>query len=146
GNHSISLGYLWQNPHYNAQTTYSLPKYAIPGTNATGGDPGTASGAGQLSDASLQLQLAPAGCTLCPLMNVPVLGPSPVVLYQVRGRFDGGISPTVGKYHSAYVNDSWEMGTHATLDLGLRWEQQRLAGKSGHAFFNDQWSPRIGFV
>jgi hypothetical protein len=146
GNHSISLGYLWQNPHYNAQTIYSIPKYAIPATNATGGDPGTASGAGQLSDASLQLQLAPAGCTLCPLMDVPGLGPTPVVLYQVRGRFDGGVSPTVGKYHSAYVNDSWEMGTHATLDLGLRWEQQRLAGKSGHAFFNDQWSPRIGFV
>src|SRR5439155_21749975 len=37
GNHSISLGYLWQNPHYNAQTIYSTPKYVIPGTNATGG-------------------------------------------------------------------------------------------------------------
>jgi hypothetical protein len=159
GNHSISFGYLWQNPHYNSQTIYSIPKYAIPGTNATGGtNAGTSAGAGQLSDAELQLQF-PANwdpvsqswtgqiCTLCPLMNIPgYSNPQPVTLFQVRGRFDGGISPTVGKYHSAYVNDSWEMGTHATLDLGLRWEQQRLAGKSGHAFFNDQWSPRVGFI
>jgi hypothetical protein len=147
GNHSISVGYLWQNPHYNSQTIYSIPKYSIPATNASGlTNAGTTAGAGQLSDAELQLQLAPAGCTLCPLMNVPGLGPTPVVLFQVRGRFDGGVSPTVGKYHSAYVNDSWEMSTHATLSVGLRWEQQRLAGKSGHAFFNDQWSPRVGFV
>ena len=159
GNHTISLGYLWQNPHYNAQTIYSTPTYVIPGLNATGGnDAGTSAAAGRVSDASLQLQF-PANwdptqqawtgqvCTLCPLMQIPgYANPQPVTLFQSRGRFDGGISPTVGKYHSAYVNDSWAIGTHATLDLGLRWEQQRLAGKSGKAFFNDQWSPRVGFI
>ena len=146
GSHTVSLGYLWQNPHYNAVTTYSGPTYAIPGTNATGGDPGTGSAVGAISDASLQLQVADPTCTLCPTMNIPGLGPSPVWLYQVRGRFDGGISPTYGKYHAAYGNDAWQMGDHVTVNLGLRWEQQLLAGKSGKAFFNDQWSPRIGLI
>jgi len=146
GSHTISLGYLWQNPHYNAITKYSGPTYAIPATNATGGDPGTGSAVGAISDASLQLQLADPTCTLCPTMNIPGLGPSPVWLYQVRGRFDGGVSPTYGKYHAAYGNDAWQMGDHVTVNLGLRWEQQLLAGKSGKAFFNDQWSPRIGLI
>ena len=148
GQHSFSVGYFWQYPVYDSVTSYSTPTYTIPGTNATGGtNAGTTSGAGKTSDASLQLQLAPGTCTLCPLMNVPGFSvPVRVALYQIRGRFDGGISHATGKYHAAYANDSWQMGSHATLNLGLRWEQQRLTGNASHAFFNDQWSPRIGFI
>jgi Carboxypeptidase regulatory-like domain len=154
GNHTISFGYFWQNPRYDAITTYSGPRYSIPATNASGfTNAGTTSGAGQMSDAFLELRIAPSSCTLCPLMDVPgysITGNTstyvPVVLFQARGRFDGGVGPTWGKYHSAYLNDSWQMGTHVTLDVGLRWEQQSLNGKGGKAFFNDQWSPRIGFV
>lgn len=147
GQHSISLGYFWQYPVYDDITKYSFNTYTIPSTNATGGAPGTASAAGKTSDASLQLQLAPGTCTLCPLMNVPGFSvPVRVMLKQERGRFDGGLSHNTGKYHAAYVNDSWAMGSHATLNLGLRWEQQRLTGNASHAFFNDQWSPRIGFI
>jgi hypothetical protein len=36
------------------------------------------------------------------------------------------------------------MGTHVTLNTGVRWEQQRVtAGKVG-SVLNDQWGPRIG--
>jgi hypothetical protein len=147
GNHTISVGYFWQAPVYDDTTKYSFPTYAIPGTNATGGDPGTDQAVGRMSDASLELQLAPATCTLCPLMNVPGYGtPQPVTLYQVRGRFDGGVSHNTGKYNASYLNDSWELSKYATLNLGLRWEQQRLTGTAARAFFNDQWSPRIGFI
>jgi hypothetical protein len=148
GSHTFSVGYFWQYPTYDSILSYSTPNYAIPATNATGGtNTGTASAAGQISDASLELQIAPGTCTLCPLMNVPgYASPQPVVLYQVRGRFDGGISHTTGKYHAAYVNDAWQMGQHVTLNAGLRWEQQRLVGAAGQAFFNDQWSPRLGFI
>jgi Carboxypeptidase regulatory-like domain len=153
GNHTISVGYFWQNPRYDATTKYSYPTFTIPGTNATGGDPGTAAAAGQTSDAALELQIADptiakfANCTLCPLMNVPGYAtPQPVVLYQVRGRFDGGITATTGKYHAAYINDAWEMSKYATLNLGLRWEQQRMNGSAADVFLNDQWSPRIGFI
>jgi Carboxypeptidase regulatory-like domain len=148
GQHSFSAGYFWQYPVYDDLTKYSFLTYAIPGDNATSsGGTGTGAGAGKMSDAELQLQLAPGTCTLCPLMNVPGFSvPVRVMLYQVRGRFDGGISHNTGKYHAAYANDSWQMGSHATLNLGLRWEQQRLTGSAAHAFFNDQWSPRIGFI
>jgi hypothetical protein len=147
GNHTVSFGYFWQNPRYDATLKYSFPTYTIPGTNATGGAPGTASAAGRTSDAALELQLADPSCTLCPLMNVPGYAtPQPVTLYQVRGRFDGGVTATTGKYHAAYLNDSWEMSKYATLSLGLRWEQQRLTGSASHLFLNDQWSPRIGFI
>ncbi|MGH9688021.1 MAG: TonB-dependent receptor [Candidatus Acidiferrales bacterium] len=161
GSHTLSLGYFWQYPTYDNSTIYSTPKYTVPSTNATGGDPGTGVAAGQVSDAAFELQLAPgwdpvAGayqvgatpCTLCPNMAVPGVagGLAPVVLFQVRGRFDGGLSHSTGKYHAAYVNDSWQMSSHVTLNLGLRWEQQRLTGLGVHALFNDQWSPRIGFI
>jgi hypothetical protein len=164
GSHSFSVGYFWQYPTYDDVTRYSFNTYAIPGTNATGGtNTGTSSAVGRNSDADLELQLASgwnattdtwsgAACTLCPLMEVPGYGAAgaaglePVDLYQVRGRFDGGVSHSTGKYHAAYVNDSWQMSSHVTLNLGLRWEQQRLTGSTASAFFNDQWSPRIGFI
>jgi hypothetical protein len=160
GDHTFSVGYFWQYPTYDNVTRYSTLSYAIPATNATGGDPGKvaasyATAAGKLSDSSLELQLAPSSCTLCPLMNLPPSSgfstPQAVVLKQSRGRYDGGISDNTGKYHAAYVNDSWKMSPHVTLNLGLRWEQQRLTGVSiangtQNAVFNDQWSPRIGFV
>lgn len=154
GSHTLSAGYFWQYPTYDDVTKYSFNTYAIPATNATGGNPGTAAAAGQMSDASLNLMLAAnvpgglgAACTLCPLMNVPGYStPQAVVLSQSRGRFDGGISHNTGKYHAAYVNDAWQMSPHVTLNVGLRWEQQRLTGTAARAFFGDQWSPRVGFV
>jgi len=147
GNHTLSVGYFWQDPRYDSVTVYSVPRYAIPGTNLQGTSSGTASGAGKLSDGSFELQLAPATCTLCPLMNVPGYAtPQAVVLKQARGRFDGGVSANYGKYHAAYVSDAWELSKYATLDVGLRWEQQRLVGSASKAIFNDQWSPRIGFI
>src|SRR5207253_9684002 len=82
-----------------------------------------------------------------PFMSVPGFStPQQVVLLQSRGRFDGGVTRSTGKYHSAYVNDSWAMGKHATLNLGLRWEQQRLNGNVATKLFNDMWSPRVGFI
>jgi hypothetical protein len=167
GTHTFSVGYFWQYPTYDNITQYSVPNYIVPALNATGTDPGTGAAAGKTSDSSLFLQLvsnvAVAGASacaysssntagLCPLMNVPgFLTPQAVVLKQARGRFDGGVSDNTGKYHAAYVNDSWKLSPHVTLNLGLRWEQQRLTGISAgngtlNAVFNDQWSPRLGFV
>ncbi len=167
GTHTFSVGYFWQYPTYDDVTQYSVPNYVVPALNATGGDPGEGAAAGKISDASLQLQLVSnvaitgaSACAysssntagLCPLMNVTGFStPQAVVLKQTRGRFDGGVSDNTGKYHAAYVNDSWKMSSHVTLNLGLRWEQQRLTGVSAgngtlNSFFNDQWSPRIGFV
>jgi len=95
-----------------------------------------------------------SGCTLCPYMlfqNPDPTSPTKtalgqVVLVQSRGRFDGGVTKSSGKYHAGYVNDSWALGKRITVNLGLRWEQQRLVGNQTNKVFNDMWSPRIGFV
>src|SRR5260370_3928963 len=80
-------------------------------------------------------------------MSVPGFAtPQQVVLQQVRGRFDGGVTKSTGKYHAAFVNDAWQMGKHVTLNLGVRWEQQRITGNVVGKVFNDMWSPRIGFT
>src|SRR5437660_10456607 len=72
--------------------------------------------------------------------------PVQVVLVQSRGRFDGGITKSSGKYHAGYVNDSSALGKRVTVNLGLRWEQPRLVGNQLNKLFNDRWSPRLGFV
>src|SRR5437764_3298490 len=155
---TFSIGYNWQFPVYDDSTSYSGGKFALPATNASGGSPGygTATNptvAGKMTDASLVLEPISAvsnssGCTLCPYMADSVGGGSPVqvVLVQSRGRFDGGITKGSEKYHAAYVNDSWALGKRVTVNLGLRWEQQRLVGNQLNKLFNDMWSLRLGFV
>jgi hypothetical protein len=156
--HAVSVGYNWQFPHYDDIQFWTGPKFAIPTLNATGGDPGydthVPAVAGQMSDAQLFLVLAnkisgltAGSCTLCPFMNVPGFStPQQVALQQVRGRFDGGTTRSSGKYHAAFINDAWEMGRHVTLNVGVRWEQQRLTGNHVERTFSNMWSPRVGVV
>ena len=169
GTQSFNIGYTWQFPQYNDHTYYSGPKYAIPATNATNGDPGYQNHvpaiAGQMTDSAFSLALAglfapgadglfdpvanptDTSCTLCPYMSVPGYStPVPVVLQQVRGRFDGGITQSSGKYHGAYVNDAWQMSKYVTLNVGVRWEQQRLIGNQVNRTFSNMWSPRVGIT
>jgi Carboxypeptidase regulatory-like domain len=162
GQHTLSVGFIWQYAIYNDITQESGPRYTIPATNATGGDPGYATCgpgnpncsipvAGKQSDSSLSLLLtsnvaAASGCTLCPYMDIPDLGYVPVVLQQTRGRFDSGVTDSSGKYKGIYANDSWAMGTHVTLNAGLRWEQQRLTGNVAEHTFPGFWSPRFGII
>src|SRR5207253_2164680 len=123
--HTLSLCYIWQFPIYNDITNYSGPKFTLPQTNAAGGDPGYANAtnptvAGKQSDAALNLQLVSnvpnsSNCSLCPFMSVPGFsGPQQVVLLQSRGRFDGGVTRSTGKYHSAYITDSWATASTTT--------------------------------
>jgi len=158
GTHSINVGYTWQFPTYDDHTYYPGDKFAIPGLNATGtnaGGPAFESfAAGKMSDAAFVLTLAsniaglPAGaCTLCPYANVPgYADPQQVALQQVRGRFDGGITSSTGKYAAAYINDAWQMSKYVTLNVGVRWEQQRLVGNTEEHTFSNMWSPRAGIT
>ncbi|MGO9641643.1 MAG: carboxypeptidase regulatory-like domain-containing protein [Candidatus Acidiferrales bacterium] len=158
GRHTISIGYNWLYPNYNDIEGYSGPRFAVPSQNATDTTKTGATGSylsaaqtavvgGGMTNASFELELAPSSCTLCPLMNIPGFStPQAVVLQQTRGWVSSGITNSVGKYHAAYINDSWQMGTHVTLNLGLRWEQQRIGAAGVSSVFNDMWSPRIGFI
>jgi Carboxypeptidase regulatory-like domain len=166
GTHSINVGYTWQFPEYNDHTFYSGPKYEIPAVNATGGSPGYGPNvAGHMTDSAFSLALAgnfapgtdglydpktnpnDTACTLCPFMSVPGYStPVRVVLQQVRGRFDGGVTVSSGKYHAGYINDAWQINKYVTLNLGARWEQQRLVGNQVERTFSNMWSPRIGIT
>jgi hypothetical protein len=154
GKHTFSFGYTYSRPSYDDVTNRSGLRFAIPTTNATGGtymSAGTqAIAGGQMDNATFSLNIAPGSCTLCPTMNIPDstgnLIPQPVYLRQTRGTFSDPTTHSTGRYHAGFVEDSWEMGRHATLNLGLRWEQQRLTGNQFTNVLNDQWSPRISFV
>jgi hypothetical protein len=161
GTHSINVGYTWQFPTYNDHTFYPGQRYVIPSTNATGGAPGKPSfntfAAGKTTDSAFDLTLAdnisglPTGaCTLCPYDLIPQAdGTSAyqqVALQQVRGRFDGGITASSGKYEAGYINDAWMINKYVTLNIGVRWEQQRLTGNTAEHVFNNMWSPRAGIT
>ncbi len=166
GTHSINVGYTWQFPVYAEHQFWPGPKYTIPAVNATGGSPGYGSNvAGNQTDSAFSLSLAglfapgadgnfdpvsnptDTTCTLCPYMSIPGYStPVPVVLQQTRGRFDGGITNSSGKYHAGYINDAWQMSKYVTLNVGVRWEQQRLIGNNVNKPFVNMWSPRAGII
>src|SRR5882762_7764588 len=152
--HSITVGYTWQFPHYNAHPFWSGGKFQVPALNAIGTAPGAQSFtdfvSGKMTDANFNLNLVnnikglTSPCTLCPYENVPGVGFEQVVLAQSRGRFDGGVTTSSGKYHAGYINDAWQMGKYVTLNVGVRWEQQRLIVNISEHTFNNMWSPRVG--
>ena len=156
GTHSINVGYTWQFPKYNDHTFWSGQRFVIPTDNAIGTAPGTAAftnfASGKTTDINFIMQLVSSikgltsACTLCPYLNVPGAGYEQVVLQQSRGRFDGGVTKSEGKYHAAYVNDAWQMGRYVTLNAGVRWEQQRLTGNISEHTFVNMWSPRVGIT
>ncbi len=161
GTHSINIGYTWQFPKYDDHTFYSGPRYVIPSVNATGGLPGRQSfvdfASGKTTDSAFDLTLtdnisglATGACTLCPYDLIPqgngTSAYQQVALQQVRGRFDGGITSSSGKYESGYINDAWQMSKYVTLNVGVRWEQQRLTGNTAEHVFNNMWSPRVGIT
>ncbi len=161
GTHSINIGYTWQLPKYNDHTFFPGARYVIPSTNATGGAPGKpifeSFAAGKTTDSSFFLTLAsnisglPSGaCTLCPYDLIAqgngTSAYQQVALQQVRGRFDGGVTKSSGKYESGYINDAWQMSKYVTMNVGVRWEQQRLTGNTAEHVFNNMWSPRAGIT
>jgi Carboxypeptidase regulatory-like domain len=148
GSHTFSLGYHYEDASYNGDRLYSGPTSPIPATNAAG-DSVTDLGVpqatiGQQTDALYYLRLAKDYCTLCPLMDVPGLGMTPVVLQQARGLWGPANFKTSSKYNAGYIEDVWRLSKHINLDLGMRYEQQRLIGEATHYSFTDNFLPRIG--
>ena len=162
GQHTLSIGGLYQTPVYNDITTRSGPRFTVPTANADGVDFLSPSAralvpAGATTNATFALiAIAPTDasyttCTLCPYMDIPGYGTTPgtaarVYLKQTRGTYSSGITTNTGKYMTSYINDSWAMGKHVTLNVGLRWEQQRINGTIVGANFSNMWDPRASLI
>ena len=65
-------------------------------------------------------------------------------LLQTRGEFGSRSFKTQSDYHTLFGQDSWSINKYVTINAGLRWEQQRVAGVNIHYTFTDNWSPRVG--
>jgi len=156
GQHTFMVGYLFQHAAYNDITLRSGPRFDVPLNNADGSgylSPIQLSEipAGSTQNATFSLNIADPSCTLCPLLPIPQANGAPAIeepvfLTETRGTFSSGITHSVGLYNTAYANDSWAIGTHVTLNLGLRWEQQRIQGTLAGANFKNMWDPRVSFI
>ena len=89
---------------------------------------------------------------------------------RVKGQGDGGsllirtYDPTEGEFFryqewggtgtinnrtpSAYVQDSWRIGSRWRLNLGVRWDGEYLIDSNGQTAqtITDEWQPRLGFT
>jgi hypothetical protein len=65
-------------------------------------------------------------------------------LLQVRGEFGNLAFKTTSLYHTVFAQDAWSPSKYVTINAGLRWEQQHVAGGNAKYTFNDNWSPRVG--
>jgi hypothetical protein len=160
GQHAIDVGYGYNRPFYKGQRANSGPAITPPLLNEDGTSPsGQCTGApcpwaGTFSNYVWRLlpiaAVAPGvPCLSCPIMNVPGVGPEPVVLSETRGEFNVASDgfqhfSTTGRNHSAYVNDSWTINKYVTLNAGIRWQQERLIGEVNQYTFTDNWSPSLG--
>ncbi|MGH9712765.1 MAG: TonB-dependent receptor [Candidatus Acidiferrales bacterium] len=160
GQHSVDVGYGYNRPFYKGVRANSGPAITPPLANEDGGSPsgqctgGPCPWAGEFSNYLWRLLPASAvdsavPCLSCPIMNVPGVGPEPVILSETRGEF--GVASdgfehfsTTGRTHSAYLNDSWTINKYVTLNAGIRWQQERLIGENANYTFTDNWSPALG--
>lgn len=145
GEHTFSVGYRYERPNYDDIKVRSGPRAPIPATNLDGVDVGAGSFAGEMANFQFRLRNRTT-CTICPLLDVPGLGPTPVALQVYRSEFGAEAVSTFGRNHAIYANDSWSLNKYVTLNLGLRWEQSRIAGDALDYVFVDSWSPRLGFT
>lgn len=145
GEHTLSLGYTYDHTNFLDKPSRTGPLFPIPGQNAAGQDMSGlygshASAIGQGTNATFRLFNADPSCTYCAIYNG-----NPVYLQQIRGTYKGLSVLATARYHVGWVNDSYQMNRHLTLNAGLRWEEQWYAGTILRYLFNDNWSPRLGF-
>jgi hypothetical protein len=71
---------------------------------------------------------------------------SPIVVKLTRGDYSDPSVTTLSRYHSAFIEDSWNIGGRLTIKPGLRFEQQAMSGNALRYVFAHNWAPRIGVI
>lgn len=155
GQHTFSLGYSYDHTNFLDQPSRSGALFAIP-TNNANGDKLTdlfsnipARTVGAMTNAQFTIGAANSDsnltttdrtCSQCPVNS---RGQS-VYASISRGTYVGLNVNAVGRYHTAYANDTYQMNRYVSFNLGARWEEQRVAGTVLSYPFTGSWSPRIG--
>jgi Carboxypeptidase regulatory-like domain len=151
GQHTISVGYSYDHTGFLYEPLKSGDLFPIPDTNAEGTTLTTlypnipAAAVGQLTNGQYTVaainsnDLTDGTCTQCPVWNGVKVYAS-----QTRGTYVGLHVNSEGRYHAAYGDDTWELNRFITLNGGVRWEEQRIAGSILNYPFTGNWSPRVG--
>jgi hypothetical protein len=151
GQHSLSFGYRYDRSHYNGNKAYTGPTLAIDAATA----------AGLTNDPALQALMVAHGTTAVLRLrtNAGLCGVAEVYIPGMSGCPDGGVGTymdlyrgefgdlnfkTTSLYHTVFAQDAWSPNKYVTINAGLRWEQQHVAGANAKYTFNDNWSPRVG--
>ena len=68
-------------------------------------------------------------------------------IYRVtRANFNSG-RITLQKYQTFFAQDTWKVGDHLTINPGIRYEQEKLAGSIITDFLlKNNWAPRVGAI
>ena len=152
GQHTFTVGYAYDHTNFLDEPSRSGALFAIPTTNYQGTDLRTifsnipAGAPGSLTNATFQIAPANAAnpadatCQLCPVIN----GFRSYASIS-RGTYQGLNVKAYGRYHSGFGEDVYRMNRFLTLNLGVRWEQQRVGGTLFGYNFGPSWSPRVGF-
>lgn len=155
GQHTVSVGYAYDHTNFLDQPTRSGPLFPIPSQNANGDNLASkysnipAGAIGSLTNAQFQISAANTSssltttdhtCSLCPVNKA---GQS-VYASVTRGTYVGLNVKALGRYHAAYGEDVYRMNRFVTLDLGVRWEEERVGGNLLKYAFTGSWSPRLG--
>lgn len=159
GQHSFDIGYNYNRPFYKGERAESGPAVIAPSLNSAG-DPVSGQCAPTCpwasSFANYNWTLLPEpGCPTagvnaqCALLNVPGVGEEPVALSMFRSEYNVSADgfkhfTTTGRIHAAYANDNWTINKYVTLNMGIRWQQERLIGEQANYTFTDNWSPSLG--
>jgi hypothetical protein len=155
GQHTFSAGYAYDHTNFLDLPSRSGPLFPIPNQNAAGQTlsaiftniPARAIGA--LTNALFRVSATNTNpaltqtdrtCTQCPINQYG----QQIYASINRGTYQGLNVRATGRYHTAYGNDAYQMNRFITINAGVRWEQERIAGNLLAYTFTGSWSPRIG--
>jgi carboxypeptidase family protein/TonB-dependent receptor-like protein len=164
GSHNLSFGYRYDRSHYDGRKQRTGPIIPVDAATATSiglssTDPLFAALTANGTNASFQMRDAGVGkggvnCTTnvgvtVALLFVPGMtecpnGGIPFYLRQDRGEFGLLNFKTTSRGHTVFAQDNWSPSKYVSINAGIRWEQQQVAGGNVSYTFNDNWSPRVG--
>jgi hypothetical protein len=132
GRHELSYGFQADDRRFTPVDWFSGPKdFVSPGT-------------GRKDLAGLSVYWMPASS-----FGLPI-GPNGEQYIYIAWQYQSpGAKPSTWRTTSGWVNDNWSLTDFFTLKLGLRYDDEKIAGKQpGGASIDlkDSWAPRLGFT